>query len=168
MPNSFLWVWFNCAPLYNYLVMLSNKIVFFIFQISLTVTRGSDSLMTQRVNEWRVTQYEWVTFKAIFVCGSVFVWQCLPRLPVNACVQLCVKLASSSRVMNQIKHTQPHTVTADQTYTYTLPALGWTEGPWPSVTLILATASAPALLFGFSSVSPAPLDTCPGLMLHFS
>lgn len=37
-----------------------------------------DSLMTQTVNEWRVTPREWVTIKAIFVCGSAFVWLCLP------------------------------------------------------------------------------------------
>lgn len=83
-----------------------------------------DSLMTQRVNEL-VAYTVWVSHYQSYICP----WMCA-RLylcsyaTVSACVQLCVKLASSSRVMNQIKHL------------HTLPAVDWAEGSWSGVALI--------------------------------
>lgn len=65
---------------------------------------------------------------------SVFVPVCDCGCPAIVCVQLCVKLASPSRVMNQIKHT--HTETHCQR---------WAGGPWSDVTSILTTTSAVAL-----------------------
>lgn len=86
-------------------------------------------VMTQRLNELegytvRVSHYQSDICAWMRVCVCVSVC-----LPVDACMQLCVKLASSSRVM--IKHTHAHILTPDQTYTHTC-CLSWTELKGPN------------------------------------
>lgn len=107
----------------------------------------------------------------LYLCTEMCMCDCAcpACLPVDACVQLCV-FASSSRVMNWIKHTQWHTGRKDQMCTCILPKLDWTEGLWLGVTLILTTTSVPLLQCFFSAthLPHAPLWSLAVVSSYFS
>lgn len=99
----------------------------------------------------------WVSHYQSYICA----WMCLCDCVCPGCLwmHVRVKLASSSRVMNQIKHTQPHMVTADQTHTYTH-CLSWTKLKGPDRVWLWSLTQHPLL---HSDTAPLLLLclTCP-------
>lgn len=120
---------------------------------------------------WRVTQYEWVTIKAIFVRGRVCLYLCLcvTVSALTACLwmHVCNCVWSYPVVaglwIRSNTHTHAYSDTRSNTHTntYTLPLVDWVEGPQPGVTLILTTTSALPLQPCFSAIrlSHVPLRT---------
>lgn len=116
--------------------------------------------MTQGMNEWRVTLNEWLTIRALFWCGCVFVLLCLS---CHGCLPMCVhhcEWSYPADVGLQIRtNTQQHTVIADQTRIDTAWARLELKGPdwvwlwsWPQHPLT-HTDSAPGLLICFTCPS---------------